>query len=131
MLGDKPCNDPVCLLHYSVISPEDGKMKRDALLVVLLVAIGALVVVAVRQRSQIGELKSAQETVTPVVATRPPAPPQEPAPEPTPVEVTPPPPAVAPAPSTAGSTNDPFSGLASMMKSPAMKEMMRSQQKMM
>ena len=107
-------------------------MKQNALLVVLVVAVAALAVVVVRQRSEIADLNklrrlsrrpntsSAAEPPAPV-ATQEEAPPAaEPAP--------------ASAPSATGSTNAAgnfMSGLAGMMKNPQMKEMVRSQQKMM
>jgi hypothetical protein len=106
-------------------------VKRNMLLVVLLVAIGALVVVAVRQQSQIGELKATQESKPQPVVHAPPAPPppqEQPAPE-SPPDV-PPPPATTAAP-TGGSASNYFANLAVMMKDPATKEMIRSQQKMM
>ncbi len=107
-------------------------MKRNVALIALMVAIGALAVVAVRQRNQIKELKSARQSAPePVVHAPPPAPPpppqEEPAPEPPPV-APPPPPAAAAA---GGSASNYFASLAGMMKDPAMKNMIRSQQKMM
>jgi hypothetical protein len=107
-------------------------MKQNALLVVLVVAVAALAVVVLRQRSEIADLKQAAQTVAPpkhVVAAEPPAPVATKEEAPPPVKL-----ASAAAPSAAGSTNAAgnfMSGLAGMMKNPQMKEMVRSQQKMM
>ena len=103
-------------------------MKRDVLLVVLLVAIGALVVIVLRQRNEIGELRTAQQPVPkPVVHAPPPPPREEPAPEPKPVASTP----LGPVAMQDGNSPTNFlGGWAKMMKDPAMKEIIRVQQKM-
>ncbi len=109
-------------------------MKRNVALIALMIAIGALAVVAVRQRDQIQELKSARQSAPqPVVHASPPAPPlppqEEAAPESPPVAPPPPPPPATAA--TGGTASNYFASLAGMMKDPAMKNMIRSQQKMM
>jgi RNA polymerase sigma factor (sigma-70 family) len=112
-----------------------GQMKKQAFLVVLvLVVIGTLALVIVRQRSEIASLRQAAEFAAAKQtepARQPAATAQQPEPE-LPVEVvpTPPPPAPIEQPSS-GSPSNFFSGLAGMMKNPQMKEVMRMQQKMM
>jgi len=98
-------------------------MKKNVLLAVLVLAAAGLVVMVVRQRSDIDELKRNADDATAkldAVAKRPVVQPVE---EPV---AAPEPPPVAPAPAPA--TNSPFAGMAAMMKSPAMKEMVRAQQ---
>jgi hypothetical protein len=114
-------------------------MKRNILVVALVIAVAGLAVVAVTQRQQIAGLKDHSSTIA--VAEKPQA---NPAPAPvmespeTVTETKPLEPVVAPvsapvvaaSPST-GRTNNPFAGLANMMKNPQMKEMVRAQQKVM
>ena len=109
-------------------------MKQNALLVALVVALAALAVVVVRQRSEIADFKQAAHVVSakhsvpterpgPVAAKEESLPPAEPSPA-----------APTPAPADDGNTSapaNPMSGLAGMMKNPQMKEMVRAQQKMM
>ena len=107
-------------------------MKKDMWLAVLLVVLVGLAVVVVRQQTEIGELKQRVErlSVRPVVAAKPviPKPPKrEPAPLPVATSVEP---VAAPASPNSSTTNNPLAGLASMMKDPAMKEMIRAQQKL-
>jgi hypothetical protein len=110
-------------------------MKKNIWIVVLAAAVTVLAVVVGRLNQEIAELKEqavvrvaaekarATPAPAPVVET------QAPLPEVKPVE----PAAVAavipPAAPSGGSTNNPFAGMAQMMKSPQMKEMMRAQQK--
>jgi hypothetical protein len=119
-------------------------MKKNLLIIVLLVATAGLAVVVVKQKQDLAQQKE-QPTAVAVAekATAPEAPPpgQAPAtkaaevPEPTaaPTPVPPPetPPVTQASASSSGSTNNFFSGIASMMKNPQMKEMVRAQQKMM
>jgi len=102
-------------------------MKQNALLVVLVVAVAALAVVVVRQRSEIADLKQAVPVAAKrIVPAEPPAPvvaEEEPAPA---VEPTP-----APAVTNTNPAGNFMSSVAGMMKNPQMKEMVRSQQQMM
>jgi hypothetical protein len=105
-------------------------MKQNALLVALVVAVAALTVVVVRQRSEIADLKQAAQVapVKHIVPVEPPAPvvaKEEPAPP------TEPPPAAPAAAANTNASGNFMSGLAGMMKNPQMKEMVRSQQKVM
>ncbi len=117
-------------------------MKKNIWIGVLLVAVVMLAALVGLQSQQIAALKEQMRTMVEVEravaksarATAPaPAPVEEapaPLPEAKPIEpvaVATPVPTAAPA---GGTTNNPFAGMAEMMKSPQMKEMMRAQQKM-
>jgi len=118
-------------------------MKRDALLVVLVVAVSTLAIVVVRQRSEIAELKKTAEEAAAakqVASAKPRSvlPPKKELPEPMP-EAAPAEPAATPVPAapvtnaptgTGGAVSNYFSSLANMMKDPRMKEVIRIQQKM-
>jgi hypothetical protein len=107
-------------------------MKQNALLVALVVAVAALTVVVVRQRSEIADLKQATPPVATIKRVVPAEPPARGAmnEEPTPsVEPTPAAPAPAPVAANTNAANNFMSGLAGMMKNPQMKEMVRGQQK--
>ena len=108
-------------------------MKQNALLVALVIAVAALMLVVVRQRSEINDLRQAAGRAAQVkqtVLAEPPAPVvvKETAPS-----VEPPPsapaPATTPAAANTNAANNFMSGLAGMMKNPQMKEVVRSQQK--
>jgi hypothetical protein len=109
-------------------------MKQNVLLVALVVVVAALAVVVARQHSEIVELKQMAQAVParPVAPTPPPAPAV--APEEPPAPAAPAEPATAPA-SEDGNTNNVgrnyMAGLASMMKNPGMRDMVRAQQKAM
>ena len=115
-------------------------MKNNLWIGVFLAAAVALAATAVWQNRQIAQLKeqlasaSLERTIAPSVPAA-----EKPVPEPAtpahPVEpVSVPAPEAAPlpaAPSSANTTSNYFAGLAGMMKSPQMKEMVRTQQKVM
>jgi len=112
-------------------------MKKDLLLALLAVALCTTIVIAVRQRREIADLKQAVQTVAAeqaaATAAQPPAPippppMARPAPEPEPAE-----PAVAATTEPAPAKPKPaalFAGLGKMMRDPAMRGMVRAQQKM-
>jgi hypothetical protein len=115
-------------------------MKKNIWIGVLLVAVVMLAILVGFQGQQIAALKEQRRAMVEVeravaksVRAPAPAPVEEtPAPLPEikpvePVAVAAPVPPAAPA---GGTTNNPFAGMAEMMKSPQMKEMMRAQQKM-
>lgn len=111
-------------------------MKKNMWMSVLLATIVALAVTAVRQNQQITQMKEQLASAAlekakalPVSAAEKPVP--EPVAPAMPVE-----PVIAPAstpaaPASTGATSNYFAGLAGMMKNPQMKEMIRSQQKVM
>ena len=106
-------------------------MNKNLWLVAGLVVLGGMLVMIVQQRTEIAELQQrvARLTVRPVVVAKPviPKPPKrEPMWMPVPKALEP---VAAPVSPSSGTTNNPFAGLASMMKDPAMKEMIRAQQK--
>src|SRR5712671_5508836 len=107
-------------------------MKQNVLLVVLVVAVAALTVVVVRQREEIVNLKlpaAVTMTTRAVPVERPAVAPAKEEAEP-PVEPAPPPTSKpAPAMANSGAGSNFMSGLAGMMKSPQMKEMVRAQKK--
>src|SRR5437867_5701120 len=111
-------------------------MRRNVLLVTLVVAVAALTVVVVRQRGEISDLKQTAQVVPAkaAVPAEPPAasPKQEPSPAPEPPPAAPDAAASTPAPPAGKTGSDGknfMAGLAGMMKSPGMKEMVRAQQK--
>lgn len=115
-------------------------MKKNLLLVVLLMAVAALAIAVARQNQQITQMKEelASASVEKAKTAPVPAPKKElsePLPKASPVEPVPTaPPSLVPAPnapvSTGGAVSNYFSSLAGMMKDPQVKEMMRVQQKM-
>ena len=120
-------------------------MKKNIWLIVFLVTSAVLAVVVVKQNQRIAEMKD-QLTTAVAAAEKANAPRAEPAPaaKPKPTEPVPeakpvepasvPAPVPTPAPAaqaTSGTGSNFFSGLATMMKNPQMKEMVRAQQKYM
>ena len=121
-------------------------VRKTALLVVLIVAVGALAVVVVRQRGEIVDLKKAVEDATAIkqVASAKPPPaslPKDEQPESlteaapakpasSPIPVAPPSPVTNNSGTAGGAVSNYFSSLAGMMKDPQVKEMIRIQQKM-
>jgi cell division protein FtsB len=113
-------------------------MKKNIWIVLSLIAVVALAAVVVKQNRQITQLKeqlaSAAEKPKEPAIPKPEKAVAEPPAESKPVETAPalPIPEQLPtAQSNAGSTNNLFSGFAKMMKDPAMKDMVRAQQKLM
>lgn len=113
-------------------------MKKNIWIVLSFVAIVVLAAVAVRQSRQITQLQEQLESAAAEKAKTPPVPApekeiSEPPAQTQPVETTlaPPTPELPTTQTSAGSTNNFFSGLAKMMKNPQMKEMVRAQQKVM
>jgi DNA replication protein DnaD len=109
-------------------------MKQNVLLVALVAVVAALAVMVARQHSEIVELKQMAQAIParPVAPTPPPAPAVAPEEPPAPAASAEP----APAPALeAGNTNNVgknyMAVLASMMKNPGMKDMVRAQQKAM
>ena len=113
-------------------------MKQNVLSAVLMALVVVLAAVAVRQHSQINELKRAafaRNTVVETVHEDPVRPIEAPAPVVTKEEPALPSASASAHASAAGETNNPgknyMASLAGMMKNPQMKEMVRSQQKAM
>jgi len=114
-------------------------MKRNVWIAVLVVAVAGLAMVVLKQHQQIAQLKEqlASAAAEKIKVAPVPAPEEsvvEKKVETRAVETTPAPPTPEPLPtaqSNAGSTNNLFSGFAKMMKDPAMKDMVRAQQKLM
>jgi hypothetical protein len=115
-------------------------MKKNIWIGVLVAVVVALAVVVGRQNGQIQGLEEQKRLMVAALKEKPkavlaPAPAEEapaPVPEAKPVEVEYVAESVsnAPAATVGGTTNNPLAGMAEMMKSPQMKEMMRAQQKM-
>lgn len=117
-------------------------MKRDFWIIALVVTVAVLGVVVIRQNQQIARTKEQSPAAITVAKRRIPPRPvvraretPEPQPETSPVQsVAAPTTGPAPAPAaqaSAGTSSNVFAGLATMMKDPQMKEMIRAQQKMM
>jgi hypothetical protein len=112
-------------------------MKKNIWIVVLMVTVAALATAVGLQSHEIEMLRAEKQMIATSLAekvkeTPVPTPVEEtqaPLPEVKPVEPVAVAPTVVPTPPAEGATNNPFAGMAQMMKSPQMKEMMRAQQK--
>src|ERR1017187_617655 len=113
-------------------------MKKNIWIAVLLVAVAGLAVMVGTQSRQIEMLRAEKQMMAASLAERAKAMSRSAAveetavqlPEAKPVETVAAPVSIPPAASAGGTTNNPLAGLAEMMKSPQMKEMMHAQQKM-
>ena len=113
-------------------------MKKNIWIAVLLVAVAGLAVVVGMQSHEIEMLQEQKRRMAASLAERAKAMPRPAAveettvqlPEAKTVETVAAPVSIPPAASAGGTTNNPLAGLAEMMKSPQMKEMMHAQQKM-
>ncbi|HXI85445.1 MAG TPA: hypothetical protein VNL17_15290 [Verrucomicrobiae bacterium] len=112
-------------------------MKKNIVIGMLVAAVMALAIAVAMQSHEIGMLQEQKRMMVSSMAERvkamsQPAPVAEettPLPEAKPVEPVAVPAPVPQAAPSAGATNSPFAGMAEMMKSPQMKEMMRAQHK--